>query len=252
MPDQDTEERILNARGYLHLLNSYLQGTEAPDPADTETAEACIHITHDIVDVDLGLADQVFSGGLQMCRLVPSQPMWRKSTVLAALTLSQKAGAYGPEGPEKLDEEIRKLHEEFPDDAFLEHHWYHLIAYRLACETELAHDQGLKTFDRLKGLIGDVDTVTGEQAHPFAHALFIMVCSARAYGGERVGGWYQEMEALRVRFPDHPDVANMHEKATAIMNGALEAAIRERKKQNSPMGKLKRRLFGRQARVMDR
>lgn len=246
MATDDERNRIGDAKGFLHLITEFLDGERQPDPGDEQLAEDCYLIAQDVVDDDAQIAAMVVMAGVKMSHLVPDQPMWRKSTVLSALLLAEKVGGYSPQTTVQLDEQVEGLHTAFPDDAFLEEHWYHLIGFRLAAETEADDPSpGLVTFERLKRLIGDESSVSREHAHPLAYALFVMCCSVRAYGQERVRGWYADMETLHRRFPDNPDVVSMSEKATAAMHASFEAAVRESERQNSLFGKLKRKLFGR-------
>lgn len=246
MATDDERIRIGDAKGFLHLITEFLDGERQPDPGDEQLAEDCYLIAQDVVDDDAQIAAMVVMAGVKMSHLMPDQPMWRKSTVLSALLLAEKVGGYSPQTTVQLDEQVEGLHTAFPDDAFLEEHWYHLIGFRLAAETEADDPSpGLDTFERLKRLIGDESGVSPEHAHPLAYALFVMCCSARAYGQERVGGWYADLQTLHRRFPDNPDVAEMSEKATAAIHGGFEAAVRERERQNSLFGRFKRFLFGR-------
>lgn len=246
MAANGSRERIGNATGFLHLITEFLDGEKQPDPEDEQIAEDCYLIAQEVVDDDVDVAAMVVMAGIKMSHLVPDQPIWRKSAVLSAILLAEKVGGYSPETTVQLDEQVEGLHTAFPDDAYLEEHWYHLIGFRLAAETEADDPSlGLETFERLKRLTGDENSVSPEHAHALAYALFVMCCSARAYGQERVRNWYADLETLHRRFPDNPDVESMSEKATAAMHGGFEAAVRERDRQNSLFGKLKRMLFGR-------
>jgi len=244
MADRNAEEAINNARAYANVLMDYIEGAQTPDPDDVQTSENCFFVTEDVVDHDPELVGIVVLGGLKMCRLLPDQAHWRKSASLAAACMAQKIGGVSPSTLPFLDDELRKLHDEFPDDAPVLSHWYSLITFRIASETEHAPEDAIGTLDRLKAMIGDTATVADEHAGTLAHALFIMALSVDAYGPDKANGWAMELDDLRQRLPGNEEVVSYSDARLEAQQKALERGLEMQRRRNSPVGRLKR-LFGR-------
>lgn len=243
MADQGARESIMNAHGYAEVLADFIEGRAAPDPDDTQTAEECLHIAADIVDHDPELAGMIVSGGLKMCRLLPDQAHWRKSASIAAVFLGQKFGGSYPETMPLLDDDLRQLHEDFPEDPLVRSHWHSLITFRIASETEHAPDDAIRTLDRLKSMIGDVETVEDESAMHLAQALSMMALSFGAYGPERANAWGRELMALRDRFPENADVVARADDTAEIIQSSFAKAVDMQARRNSFLGRLKQ-VFG--------
>lgn len=242
MAETEAEDASMNAWGYLNVLVGYLEGDDTPDPTDTRLSDDCALVTEDIVAHDPDMAGMVVKAGLKMCRLLPDQSHWRKCASLAAAILAQKIGGFSPETVIELDEELRRLHEEFPDDTFVQLHWYSLIVFRIAAETAHEPEQAVQTPDRLKSMIGDTKTVTDEHAGSLAHALFVVGISFSSCSWDRSQECAADLAYLTQRFPENEDVRlqmNALQKAIGEATAMGEEILRRR---NTPMRRLKRLL----------
>lgn len=116
----------------------------------------------------------------------------------------------------------------------------HLVNF---LEGKTVPDDAIGTLDRLKSMIGDVETVEDKSAGPLAHALSMMVMSVGAYGPERANAWGRELMALRDRFPENEEVVAQAEDTARVARVAMARAVEMQRRQDSPFGRLKR-IFG--------
>jgi|GEM_PF-6314935 len=248
MADQEaeTDEHVATAKGFILHINDYLQGTEQPDPEDTQTPDDCFQIMHNVVAVDVDLAAMLCMAALEMSRLVPEQPRWRTVAALSAMKMVREVGEYSPETAVQLDEELGKLHREFPDDGELEDHWHKLIGFRIEAETKSDDPaQAVATFERMKSLIGDAENVSEKNAPTLAMALFMLGLSFLTYGEQLTEVWLRDLRVLRDRFPENAEIAEAQSNTETVVGEAYKTIDRLQKSQNSLFGRLKRMLFGR-------
>lgn len=248
MSDEEAEadEHVVTAREFILHINDFLQGTEQPDPEDTRTPDDCFQIMHNVVAVDVDLAAMLCMAALEMSRRVPEQPRWRTVAALSAMLMVRHVGDYSPETAVQLDDELGKLHREFPDDEALEDHWYKLVGFRIEAETKSDDPaQALATFERLKGLIGDAESVSGKNAPALAMALQMLGLSFLTYGEQLARIWLRDLEVLRERFPENAEVKEAQFNTETVVETGFETIERLSRRQNSLFGKLKRMLFGR-------
>ncbi|MDF1737323.1 MAG: hypothetical protein P1U37_18695 [Minwuia sp.] len=244
--EADTDESIGIAKGFILHINDYLQGKEQPDPEDTQTPSDCFHIMQDVLAVDADLAAMLCMAALEMSRQVPEQPMWRTVAALCAMAMVREVGRYSPETAAQLDDELGKLHREFPDHAELEQHWYRLICFRIEAETTSEEPaQALETFERLKGLIGDAESISGTNAPNLAMALQMLGLSFLTYGEQHARTWLRDLSVLHERFPESTEVKEARFNTETVIETALETIDQHHRRQNSLFGRLKRTLFGR-------
>lgn len=251
MADQETEtdEHVAVAKRFIVHINDYLQGTEQPDPEDTQTPDDCFQIMHNVVAVDVDLAAMLCMAALEMSRRLPEQPRWRTVSALSAMKMVREVGEYSPETAVQLDEELGKLHRQFPDDEELEDHWYNLIMFRIEAETKTDDPaQAVATFERLKSLVGDAESVSERHASTLAMALQMLGLSVLTYGEILARTWLRELSVLRERFPENDTVREAQFNTQTIVETTFETMERLYKRQNSLFGRLKRMLSGRKDR----
>ncbi|MDF1733051.1 MAG: hypothetical protein P1U49_16230 [Minwuia sp.] len=246
MAEAGTDERIENAKAFIVHINDYLQGAAQPDPEDTQTPGDCFHILQDVLPVDADLAGMLCMAALEMSRQVPEQPMWRTVAALCAMAMAREVGEYSPETVAQLDDELGKLHGQFPDDGELEDHWYNLIMFRVEAETKTDDPaRAVATFERLKSLVGDAESVSEKHASTLAMALQMLGLSVLTYGEILARTWLRELSVLRERFPENETVREAQFNTRTIVETTFETMERLDKRQNSLFGRLKRMLFGR-------
>lgn len=244
--EAEGDERVANAQRFILLINDYLQGKQQPDPEDTQTPGACFHVMQDVLAVEVDLAAMLCMAALEMSRLVPEQPRWRTVAALSAIVMVREVGDQSPETAAQLDDELAKLHGQFPDDGELEDHWYDLIMFRIEAETKTDDPtQALATFERLKGLVGDAGSVPERHASTLAMALQMLGLSFLTYGEQRAREWLGDLATLRDRFPGNSKVREAEFNTRKVVETGLETIKRLHRQRNSPLGRLKRMLFGR-------
>lgn len=244
--EAEGDERVANAQRFILLINDYLQGKQQPEPEETRTPEACFQFMQDVLAVDVELAGMLCMAALEMSRQVTEQPRWRTVAALSAMAMVREVGEQSPETAAQLDDEIGKLHRQFPEDGELEGLWYDLIMFRIEAETKSDDPaQALATFKRLKGLVGDAGSVSEQHAATLAMALQMLGLSFLTYGEQRAREWLGDLATLCDRFPGNSKVREAERDTRTVVETALETIERLHRQRSSPFGRLRRMLFGR-------